>query len=68
MTLSTASRLDAPGVVERHPVADPRAAVVPDHREALVAEARHHLHELGGHLALRVALAARTAGRGGSAP
>ena len=60
--------VDALRVVERHPVADPRATVVTDDREALVSEARHDLHQLGGHLPLRVALAARASGRRCRAP
>src|SRR5262249_52561934 len=43
----------AAGVVERHPVADAAAAIVPGDGEAVVAESRHERDEVGGHGALR---------------
>jgi hypothetical protein len=57
---------DASGVVEGHAVGGARAAVVTDDGEALVAGARHDVDELGGDLALAVALAERAAGHGGA--
>jgi hypothetical protein len=49
--------LDGGGMVQRHPVADARAAVVTDDRETLEAELRHEGDELVGPLAVAVALA-----------
>jgi hypothetical protein len=45
-------------------VGDAAASVVADDREALEPEPRHELDELGGHLALAVALTQRTPRRG----
>ncbi len=52
---------DGVGVVEGHAVGDARAAVVPDHGEAVEAELLHHPHLIRGHGALRVG---RVVGRG----
>jgi len=59
-----AQALDDVRMIERHPVSDPPATVVPDDGEALVPEPRHQLDELGRPLAVAVALAQRTARRG----
>jgi hypothetical protein len=50
------------GMIERHSVGDPRAAVMTDDGEALVGECGHDLDEIARHLALAEALAVRTAG------
>ena len=44
--------LDRIGVVQRHAVRDPAAAVVADHGEAVEAQAAHHLDLVLGHGAL----------------
>jgi hypothetical protein len=44
---------DRPGVVERRPVGDRRAAVVPDHCELLVAQVVHQGEHIGRHRPLR---------------
>src|SRR5829696_5225366 len=59
-----AQAIDDRRMVERHAVRDAAAAVVADDREAIEAEPRHQLDELGRHLALAVALAERAAGSG----
>ena len=41
-------------MVEREPVRDPAAAVVADHREAVVAERAHQRDQVGGHRPLAV--------------
>ena len=45
---------DRSGVVERHPVRHPPAAVVAGDGEAVEPEAAHHRHLVGGHRPLRV--------------
>ena len=56
--------LDAPRVVERHSVRDPRAAVVANDGEAFESERPHELDQLTGDLTLAEPLAARPPGFG----
>jgi hypothetical protein len=51
-------------VVERHPVGDPRAAVMPDDGETFEVERLHELDELSGDLTLGESLAAWPPGLG----
>ena len=51
---STAGPGDPVRVVERHPVRDPGAPVVPDHGEPVVAQRGHQRDLVGGHRAERV--------------
>ena len=46
--------LEPIGMVERQPVADAGAAIVPDQREAGMAELGHGGDHIGSHLTLRV--------------
>ena len=50
----TARRATRSRMVEREPVRDAAAAVVADHREALVAERAHQRDQVGGHRPLAV--------------
>jgi hypothetical protein len=55
-------------VVERHPVRNPGAAIVPDDGEAFESEQSHDLDQLTGDLTLGEPLAARPSGRGMTPP
>ena len=60
--------LDSLRVVERHPVANAPAAIVPSDGGSFNVERIEDGDEIGGHLALGVALAHRAAGGGPCGP
>jgi hypothetical protein len=51
------------GMIQCEAERDARTAVMADDRETLVSQGSHELDELACHLALRIALASRAAGR-----
>ncbi len=55
--------VDALRMIERHPIADTRAAIMPDDGEAVVAQRLHDGDEVEGHASLRIGFVAGHVGR-----